>query len=134
MKEKYFLNLNGSAEEISPSGERRRSVRFPVHISVQYGEKTPVEYTSFILNMSERGVFIETESPLPTGTKIVMSFYIPPNAKTLANFAGNVKWINDGESELPKGMGISLEGYSIEAIQQLEDFMEEREHLVDLKE
>ncbi|MCX5810546.1 MAG: PilZ domain-containing protein [Proteobacteria bacterium] len=133
MKGKYFLNLNGSAEEISPSGEHRRSVRFPVRLSVQYGEKTPVEYTSFILNMSERGVFIQTERPLQTGTKIVMSFYIPPNAKILANIVGNVQWVNNGDSKLPRGMGISLEEYSIESIQQLEDFLEERKHLVDLK-
>ena len=133
MKEKYFLNVNGSAEEISPSGEHRRSVRFPVRLTVTYGEKTPVEYTSFILNMSKRGVFIQTEKPLRTGTKIAMSFYIPPNAKILANMVGNVQWVNTGDSELPGGMGINLEGYSMESIQQLEDFLEERKHLVDLK-
>ncbi|MCX5813248.1 MAG: PilZ domain-containing protein [Proteobacteria bacterium] len=133
MKEKYFLNLNGSSEEISPSGEHRRSIRFPVSLSVKYGEKTPVEYTSFIINMSERGVFIQTENPLQTGAKIVMSFYIPPNVKILANVVGNVQWVNNGDSNLPRGMGISLEVYSIESIQLLEDFLEERKHLVDLK-
>ncbi len=133
MKEKYFLNLNGNAQEISPSGERRRSVRFPVHLSVTYGEETPLEYASFILNISLRGVFIETENPLPPGTKIKMSFYIPPNVKTLANFVGNVEWINKDDPGLPKGMGISFEGCSIKTIHQLVSFLDERKHLVDLK-
>jgi len=78
MNDKIYINRKGNVEEIFPSEAERRHVRFPVNISVKYGDEDNIEYQSFILNASNGGVFIETDKILPENMNIVMSFYIPP--------------------------------------------------------
>jgi uncharacterized protein (TIGR02266 family) len=128
LRDKVFVNRDGNVDEIMPT-EQRRSVRFPIHLSVTYGENSPVEYTSFIVNVNKGGVFIKTDKPLEEETRVVMKFYIPPQLTLLGEFTGKVVWKNDTD-EPPTGMGIKLTDCSEAAMRRLEAFLEEKEHLI----
>ncbi|MCJ7833144.1 MAG: PilZ domain-containing protein [Deltaproteobacteria bacterium] len=128
---KFFPDPKGSISKAIAPREKRRHVRFPVHLAVQYGVEAPVEYTSFILNMSMGGVFIQTDQPLSVGTKILIHIYIPPDVKLLGEFTGEVAWVNDRNPRIHKGMGVKFSDVGKESLRQLEAYLNEKKHLLD---
>lgn len=131
MDEKYFVDTNGDMDEHLPGEEQNRHVRFPVRLAVRYGTGNPVNYSSFVLNMNQGGVFIETDKPLEVGSRIVMHFYIPPEVKLLGEFEGQVVWANAQNVNKAGGMGIKFISYTQESMKQLEALLEEKHHLID---
>jgi uncharacterized protein (TIGR02266 family) len=129
--EKTYIEYNGFMDKRLPPGERRRHIRFPVCLAVKFRKESPNEYKSFILNMSEGGVFIQTDEPLPVGTKILIQLYIPPQVKVLSEFIGKVTWVNADDSRPPKGMGINFDSGNKDSLKQLKDFLEEELPLFD---
>jgi PilZ domain. len=128
---KFFPVTRGRDSKAIAESEKRRHVRFPVHLAVQYGVAASVEYTSFILNMSMGGVFIQTDQPLPVGTKIHIHIYIPPDVKLLGEFTGEVMWVNDRNPRTHKGMGVKFSGVGKESLRQLAAYLDEKKHLLD---
>ncbi|MBA4418585.1 MAG: PilZ domain-containing protein [Syntrophus sp. (in: bacteria)] len=130
MTDKIYINKNGKVDKMFSSDAERKHVRFPVHISVEYGDEADIEYQSFILNASKGGIFIGTDKILPENTKIVMSFYIPPKIKFLGKFTGTVVWTNLDDPGFPKGMGVKFIDFDEVSMQIFDEFLQERRHLL----
>lgn len=56
--------------------ERRRSRRVPVQIQIQYRTADGF-FQDYIRNLSLGGIFIQTEEPLPTKTRLQVEFCLP---------------------------------------------------------
>jgi len=125
-----FMVQQDSVDEYSSHADRRRHVRFPVELAVRYGEDAPVAYDNFVLDITKRDVFIITDEPYPEDTILVMHFYIPPDSKLLAELKGEVKETNTA-GRYPQGMHIEFFQNPEEDIQGLNDYLEERQHLLD---
>jgi uncharacterized protein (TIGR02266 family) len=93
-----------------PSGddsEKRRSERTPLVVRVDY---TTVDafFSEFTANINEGGLFIETESPPPAGTAVLLNFKLPGEKEPI-RVHGRVVWTRvQGGAESP-GMGIEFE-------------------------
>jgi uncharacterized protein (TIGR02266 family) len=130
MTEHYYIQDDQNTFHDASQKNNRRHVRFPVCLTVEYSQKSPVEFNSFILNMSARGCYIKTDDPFPGGSDIILRLSIP-KIKTLVTLTGKVIWINNGESPLPPGMGISFNEDNKDALEQLNAYLEEELPLLD---
>jgi type IV pilus assembly protein PilZ len=94
----------------SPDRDRRSSDRFDVTWSVDCETDDTFLY-AYITNISEMGIFVKTENPLPVGTRLILRF-APPDARSSFVLRGIVQWINPlrplGQNLNP-GMGIRFE-------------------------
>lgn len=97
--------------------DNRRHARVPLHTSIEY--RPDGAAGDFLLqssrNVSEGGLFIETRSPEPIGTRLDVVFALPSDERVVAR--GVVAWVNpwrdDGPNPNP-GMGIRFEGLPME--------------------
>ena len=88
------------------SDERRRQTRVATTISVSYGVKSTFLF-SYMTNISEMGIFIQTEEPHEVGSPLQVRFEAP--AEGPFDLEGIVAWINpmrDSGDNLNPGMGI----------------------------
>lgn len=108
-------------------------VPFPVCLAVKYGNEITAECPDFILNIDESWVFVRTDAPLPEGASLLMHFYIPPESKLLAEIKGIVLPITRHDIPYPKGMLIKFTSFSRKALKSLENYVEEKKHLIDKK-
>jgi len=90
--------------------ERRRSGR----VDVTWQDDCETEDTflyAYITNISEMGIFVRTDKPLPVGTHLILRF-APPSTEDTFVLHGVVQWINPvrplGENLNP-GMGIRFQ-------------------------
>jgi Tfp pilus assembly protein PilZ len=81
LPEEKQLALLQHAEELLVK-ERRAFIRKSCSIPVSYATYDRV-YSNTIKNISQRGVFIETQRPLFVGEELVMSFTMPGFGKPL---------------------------------------------------
>jgi type IV pilus assembly protein PilZ len=92
--------------ESSSGIDRRRFERFDTLISVDYSSGDTFLF-SYIQNISEMGIFIRSDAPLPIGT--VLSLRFSPDGQEAMEVAGEVAWVNPvlafGENLNP-GMGV----------------------------
>lgn len=128
--DKLFLDKKGEVEEYEGSKDRHRRVRFPVCLAVKYEGETRQECADFILNINKGGVFIMTERPLEAGSNVRLKFYLPPN-EVLSEFEGVVAGVNTDDPRYPKGMHVKFSNCREEELKRLEEFLEEKRHLVD---
>ena len=86
--------------------ERREHRRYPSAIAVDYADGDTFLF-AYLRNISEMGIFIRTEDPLPIGSHLRMRFQSA--GKEPLVLKGDVTWINpyraDGENLNP-GMGV----------------------------
>jgi len=130
--DKYLIEEKGNGDEYYGS-EKRKNMRFPVSLAVKYSEDEVILYESFVFNISRGGVFIKTTCPLPKGSTIVMHVYIPPDSMLLGKFKGKVMAINMGSHDHPPGMHIKFRPLQSNTLSRLEEFLEERRHLLDIR-
>ncbi len=130
--EKIFVDKGGQLREYKVSGNSTL-VPFPVSLAIKYGDNIAEEYPDFILNISESWVFVNTESVISKGTSLLMHFYIPPEDKLLAEIKGKVSGVNRDNAGYPKGMLIKCALFSRKQVQSLENYLEEKKHLIDNK-
>jgi len=128
--EKYFIDKKGRAEEYFQDTKETRQVNFPLCLAVKYGDAVQMECPDFLLNTEKGKVFIETDSPLPEGSKVVLHFYIPPHTKLLTEFKGRIIPIQNKASNL-KGNMIKIRDFTHRKLHKLEDYLEEKRHLID---
>ncbi len=86
--------------------DNRRYERFETSWSVDYASGDTFLF-AYIQNISEMGIFIRTERPLPIGTLLTLRL-APPNEDVL-ELRGEVVWINPiklRESNPNPGMGV----------------------------
>ena len=86
--------------------DRRQHERYPTSISVDYWSGETFLF-SYIENISQMGIFIRSDDPLPIGTELKLRF--GPEGGALLEMTGQVVWINpvraDGDNLNP-GMGV----------------------------
>jgi type IV pilus assembly protein PilZ len=103
-----------SSEPPSSGLERRRNDRFDVTWQVDCETEDTFLY-AYITNISEMGIFVKTDKPLPVGTELVLRF-APPTAQDTFVLNGIVQWINPvrplGENLNP-GMGIRFQSLDL---------------------
>jgi uncharacterized protein (TIGR02266 family) len=94
--------------------ERRRYPRVIVRALVDYESPDTYLY-DYSGDLSEGGIFIETENPLPQGTPLTLRFTLP-NIESVFEVKAKVAWVNErasdgGESgkRLARGMGVQFE-------------------------
>jgi type IV pilus assembly protein PilZ len=98
------------ASEPPSSLERRRSGRFAVTWQVDCETEDTFLY-AYITNISEMGIFVKTDKPLPVGAQLILRFAAPSLHDSFI-LTGVVQWINPlrplGENLNP-GMGIRFQ-------------------------
>ena len=117
--------LENVEEPRRPVGvERRRTSRVELVVRVDY--KTIDElFSEFARNINEGGIFVETESPQPVGTRVELEFKLPGTDAPL-EVIGRVVRIEeggpDGSAEC-SGMGIEFENLDTDCRAMIDDIV-----------
>jgi type IV pilus assembly protein PilZ len=100
--------------------DRRRSGRFAVTLQVDCETEDTFLY-AYITNISEMGIFVKTDKPLPVGAQLILRFASPTSTDSFV-LTGLVQWINPvrplGDNPNP-GMGIRFQELSAEDRERL---------------
>ncbi|MFQ5960438.1 MAG: PilZ domain-containing protein, partial [Candidatus Methylomirabilales bacterium] len=88
--------------------ERRSHVRVPVQFDVECTHADTASHGT-CLNLSQGGMFIATEHPVPPGTQVMLHFKLPSPAEPLS-VPGRVAWMFRGETQpgTIAGMGVQF--------------------------
>ncbi len=128
--DKYFVDKKGSVAEFFQNTEKTKQVHFPLCLAIKYGDNVPMDCPDFLLNTSKGKVFIKTDEPLPEGSKVTLHFYIPPYIKLLSEFKGKVV-PQHNEEQIPRGSLIKIRDFTHRKLHELEEYLEEKRHLID---
>jgi hypothetical protein len=131
--DKIFVCREGEVDEYLVNKERCKHVRFPVFVAIKYGERMCYAFQDFVLNISKGSVFINTDRQIPKGSRVMMHFYIPPEVKLIGEFAGKVVEADLNDLNYFGGFYVQFIDYSDDELKRLEEFLEEKRHLVDKK-
>jgi type IV pilus assembly protein PilZ len=109
-------SMSDSEDDDASAGgiERRRYERFDTSISVDYSSGDTFLF-SYIQNISEMGIFIRSDSPMPVGTVLELRF--APDGQEAVQVLGEVTWINPYRpfgDNLNPGMGVRFRELSAE--------------------
>lgn len=129
IEDKIFIDREGEVDEYT-GHEKRWHVRFPVYLAVRHNSCVDI-YNSFVLNISKGGLFIETSHPFHKGEEVILHLYIPPEDKLLGVFKGKVVAVNRDNPAYPRGVHVKLITNEREEMRKLEEFLEEKKHLLD---
>ena len=114
-------------EEIQPEPgkeERRKHTRKDCLINVNFkirGQK----FSSYILDISSSGAFIETSESFTSGLKMLLHFSSPDTRKPL-NLIGEIVWAD------PRGVGVKFHHLSKDQTQILRSFCEKTEEVLEI--
>lgn len=114
-------------EEMQPKAEqpdRRRSARKDCLINVNFkirGQK----FRSYILDISQSGVFIETSAPFSSGMKMLLTFSSPQDRQPL-DLIGEIVWADS------RGVGVKFLHLAEDQIQVLKSFTEKTEEVLEI--
>ena len=76
-----------------------------------------------IMNISCKGVFIETETVLPVDTELALRISFPHDLEIM-DIAGRVAWAKQASDKSPAGVGIEFVGISFENKRKINSFVE----------
>jgi uncharacterized protein (TIGR02266 family) len=99
-----------SVGEVRTIVERRRSLRAPVVVRIEYATVDAL-FSDFTRNVNEGGVFIETDCPAELDSVVHLRFRLPGTRENI-KVAGRVAWIEPGADGRPQGMGVEFENLS----------------------
>ena len=114
-------------EEIQPKPgkeERRKHPRKDCLINVNFkirGQK----FSSYILDISNSGAFIETSESFTSGLKMLLQFSSPDTRKPL-NLIGQIVWAD------PRGVGVKFHHLTKDQTQILKSFCEKTEEVLEI--
>ena len=128
--DKYWFDKDGKVEWCVDTCKKKRDVRFPLCLAIKYHDDVPFICADFLLDASKGMIFIKTDSPLPVGSKVLLHFYIPPDKKLLGKFKGKVIALQKPNSDV-KGNYIKIQDFIHLKLDRLEQYLEEKRHLVD---
>jgi uncharacterized protein (TIGR02266 family) len=116
--------LPAFSPEESPTNAARRRRSSAVHQDRRQGRRLPIEldvtlegaahrFTAQTRDLSEGGMFVMTELPIPIGTHVMMSFTLRGENATTLEVLGVVQWVRSGhehheEESRPPGLGIAF--------------------------
>lgn len=125
-KEQRFVFMK-HLEEMQPeteSKDRRKQVRKDCLINVSFkirGQK----FSSYILDISSSGVFIETSESFAAGLKMLLHFSSPQDRKSLS-LIGEVVWSDS------RGVGVKFHHLSEEQSHILKSFAEKPDEVLEI--
>jgi type IV pilus assembly protein PilZ len=99
--------------------ERRIHERFDTTVKVDYASGETFLF-AYLTNISEMGIFVRTESPLPIGTALRLRFHLE-HGEAL-ELDGVVMWINPvrvSGDNLNPGMGVRFDNLTAERREQV---------------
>lgn len=101
----------------------RSAQRVPVQLLVDYHSNGNYLF-DFCRDLGTGGVFIETRTPLASGSSVNLTFTLPDSKETL-EAKGRVIWV---QAEIPEkkvtpGMGVQFEGFDNHQRRLLEEFV-----------
>jgi type IV pilus assembly protein PilZ len=109
-----------SDEEAKKTGaDRRQFARYETSISVDYSSGDTFLF-SYIQNISEMGIFIRSDDPLPVGTMLTLRFH--PDSEQELEVNGEVTWVNPYRpfgDNLNPGMGVNFVDLSADLREQV---------------
>lgn len=113
--------------------ERRIYERFSTTIAVDYASGETFLFAS-IQNISEMGIFIFSEDPLPIGSLLKLRFALADQTQLVLD--GEVVWVNpvrdDGENLNP-GMGVQFRGLTPEMREKVVELVRTVAYVRDLR-
>jgi len=94
--------------------EQRKYARVLVRVLVDFESPNAYLY-DYSNDLSEGGIFVETESPSPPGTPLTLRFTLP-DVDRVFEARGKVAWIHDGQGAIGKSVarGMGVEFVSVE--------------------
>lgn len=100
--------------------EKRRDPRTIIKIKIDYETEGAYLY-SYSKDLSEGGIFIQTNKPLKVGERIKLSFILPELLEKIETW-GEVAWVNEAGTEgLTEGMGVRFVNLDPEKTKLIED-------------
>jgi len=110
--------LGDRLQSLLATVERRAHFRFPTHLEVRFETGAELR-TACLGNISEGGIFIATERPMPAGTALRLSITVPEGT---VEMVGRVAWARPASSRNgAAGMGVRFEDLSLEQREQIAD-------------
>jgi uncharacterized protein (TIGR02266 family) len=101
--------------------ERRRSPRSPMIVRVVYSTVDAL-FSEFSRNINEGGLFIETDTPPATDTRVALQFELPGSEEPILA-RGRVAWIRPASAEGPAGMGVEFEHLGSDARRHIDSLV-----------
>ena len=112
---------------MSPTDKRERRNHFRgkprpgrrVEVEYRVGDGTPIK--AYTRNIGVGGAFIVTDTPLPTGTTMILSLHVPHSVTPL-EVKAEVRWnARAGEPSGP-GMGVKFYGLEVDELLRLNEY------------
>ena len=108
-----------------PNGPgQRKAFRDDFDVVVDFGTEDRF-FTGFAGNISDGGLFIATERPLPVGLPIMVRFSIPQFEAPITVTA-EVRWVRPSRPDLPEtagGMGVKFLDLPAEIVHAVDGFI-----------
>jgi len=101
--------------------ERRHSARAPLVVRIAYSTVDAL-FSEFTRNVNEGGLFIETENPPPTDTRVALQFKLPGSDVPL-QARGRVAWVQSAGEDGPAGMGVEFENLGHDAHARIDELV-----------
>ena len=92
----YYREVPNSTSELDMTvhgSNRRKLPRTPCLIQAHYNLNRRL-YSSFIIDISDPGVCVETDRAFPAGAKILLQ-YLDPHSKRSTLISGRIAWSSD---------------------------------------
>ncbi len=103
----------------------RAAPRVEARLRVHFGQSHEL-LTSYSVNLSTGGLFLETGTPLPAETPLNLEFFLPDSA-AIIRCKGRVAWVNPTDRsrkpQLPSGMGIQFLDLTMKDMDEVRDFV-----------
>ena len=93
--------------------ELRRSPRAPLVVRISYSTVDAL-FSEFTRNVNEGGLFIETDNPPPTDTRVALQFKLPGRDLPI-QARGRVTRIQQPGGDGPAGMGVEFDNLGQDA-------------------
>lgn len=103
---KAQIETAGAAKAETRGVERRRTARAALVVRVDYSTVDSF-FSEFTTDINEGGLFIETDSPAPTGTEVLLKFQLP-GADDPVKVQGRVVWTSGDRPSAVPGMGVEF--------------------------
>lgn len=101
--------------------ERRQTPRAPLVVRIAYSTIDAL-FSEFTRNVNEGGLFIETENPPPTDTRVSLQFKLPGSDVPI-QARGRVAWVQSAGDDEPAGMGVEFESLGSDARARIDEIV-----------
>ena len=125
-KEQRFIFMK-HLEEMQPEKDRldrrahtRKDCLINVSLKIR-GQK----FSSYILDISNSGAFIETSEPFSSGLKMLLEFSSPQDRQPL-KLIGEIVWV------APRGIGVKFQHLTKDQLRILKSFTEKTEEVLEI--